>query len=145
MYKRQGGWTAGNLVASPADVARFAHALYRPGGAVVSAARRAEMLDFGPHAFYGMGTFNLNWTTGSHAAYGHVGDTYGYQSAVTYFADLDGTLAVGTNGETTSQAQPSDATCRVYQALRARAKGAPPPQCRFESQGHFFGRCACQR
>ena len=35
---------------------------------------------------------------------------------------LDGAIAVGTDAETTSQAQPADATCRIYQALAARAK-----------------------
>ena len=39
--------------------------------------------------FYGMGTFNLDWSIGSGAAYGHVGDTYGYQSQTTYVPEDD--------------------------------------------------------
>ena len=37
-----GGWTAGNLVASTADVARFTHALYAPRSPVLSAASQAR-------------------------------------------------------------------------------------------------------
>ena len=141
-----GGWTAGNLLGTSRDLARFGFELYRPGGSVVSAARQGEMTDWGStggFAFYGMGTFNLDWTTGSEAAYGHVGDTYGYQSAVTYLPDLNAALAVGTNAETSPQAQPADATCRAYQAIKAWKQGTKAPTCQFESRGHFFGSCKC--
>jgi hypothetical protein len=40
-------------------------------------------------SFYGMGTFSLDWSVSTAnqtiTAYGHVGDTYGYQSQTTYF------------------------------------------------------------
>ena len=90
-----------------------------------------------------MGTFNLEFTTGS-PAYGHVGDTYGYQSSTTFFPDLNGALAVASDGETLTQAQPADATCRVYKALAALAKGSPlPTGCAFKVHRHFFGHCRC--
>ena len=145
-----GGWTAGNYVGPASDVARFTRELYRPGGTIISKARQAEMIDFSvassrkSFAFYGMGTFNLNFTTGSKAAYGHVGDTYGYQSSATYFADLDGALAVATDAETLSQAQAGDATCKAYKALAAMAKGKEPPKgCAFKVYHRFFGSCEC--
>ena len=113
-----GGWTAGNYLGSVADVAKFSYDLYSPKStsAVVSAASRAHMINFTApqgsshrhhhHAFkfYGMGTFSLDWAVGDAEAYGHVGDTYGYQSQTTYFPGKDFALAVATNVETTSQA-----------------------------------------
>lgn len=42
-----------------------------------------------PMKFYGMGTFNLAWSVGTSDAYGHVGDTYGYQSQTTYIPEDD--------------------------------------------------------
>lgn len=44
--------------------------------------------------FYGMGTFNLAWSIGSSDAYGHVGDTYGYQSQTTYVPADDFVITV---------------------------------------------------
>ena len=43
----------------------------------------------GAFKFYGMGTFNLDWSVGAPEAYGHVGDTYGYQSQTTYIPQDD--------------------------------------------------------
>eukprot|EP00041_Stephanoeca_diplocostata_P029914 m.892331 g.892331 ORF g.892331 m.892331 type:complete len:94 (+) comp23656_c1_seq1:1702-1983(+) len=71
---------------------------------IVSKASVAHMINFTApeyspgHSFkfYGMGTFNLDWSVGdgSIAAYGHVGDTYGYQSQTTYFPSHDFVLTV---------------------------------------------------
>ena len=45
--------------------------------------------------FYGMGTFNLAWSIGGGKdAYGHVGDTYGYQSQTTYVPEDDFVITV---------------------------------------------------
>ena len=40
-----------------------------------------------------MGTFNLDWSVGADA-YGHVGDTYGYQSQTTYIPGLLGCILI---------------------------------------------------
>jgi hypothetical protein len=82
-----GGWTGGNYLGSVGDVAEYTWLLYRPGGPIVSEESRSEMLNFTPpgthrFSFYGMGTFNLSWSVGDALGYGHVGDTYGYQSQV---------------------------------------------------------------
>ena len=151
-----GGWTAGNYVGSVADVARFTYALYSDGepseSAVVAADSRAHMLNYTTASggwyggFYGMGTFNLSWAvdaTGATVAHGHVGDTYGYQSQTTYFPGDGFALAVATNVETSSQAQPADFTCSAYHEVRAAIQGAPPPNCTFVVPHHFIGVCTC--
>ena len=50
--------------------------------------------------FYGMGTFNLAWSIGGGKdAYGHVGDTYGYQSQTTYVPEDDFVITVSWYGK----------------------------------------------
>merc|ERR1712100_125282 len=120
-----GGWTAGNYLGSTADVARFTYELYNTkGSSILTAGSQAKLIDFdvaeGVSAgsrrrkFYGMGTFSLDWSTGDAEGYGHVGDTYGYQSQTTYFPGRDFVLSVATNVETNSQAQPADFVCQAY-------------------------------
>ena len=97
----------------------------------------------GGFKFYGMGTFSLDWSIGDGEGYGHVGDTYGYQSQTTFFPAHDFVLTVATNVETTSQAQPADATCVGYHAVLAAMQGTPPPTCTFNVPHHFIGTCNC--
>jgi hypothetical protein len=105
----------------------------------------APSTGWGPSKFYGRGTFSLDWAVGGGTiAYGHVGDTYGYQSQTTYFPKLDFALAVATNVETSSQAQPADATCLAYNAIAAVLQGAPAPSCTFHVPHHFIGTCKCK-
>ena len=144
-----GGWTAGNLLSSVDEVARFTRELYRPGGTIVSAAMQKHMVDFSAPGsqgfkFYGMGTFNLGWAIGDDlAAVGHVGDTYGYQSQTSYIPHLDAALAVATNIEREDQAQPADATCHAYHAIVAALNGQPAPTCTFTVPHRFIGECKC--
>eukprot|EP00930_Biecheleria_cincta_P056433 TRINITY_DN42564_c0_g1_i1.p1 TRINITY_DN42564_c0_g1~~TRINITY_DN42564_c0_g1_i1.p1 ORF type:complete len:444 (-),score=52.62 TRINITY_DN42564_c0_g1_i1:39-1265(-) len=144
-----GGWTAGNYVGSVGDVARFTYELYsRSQPLIVSAASQALLTNFtapgmGGFKFYGMGTFNLAWSVGDADAYGHVGDTYGYQSQTTYFPSLDFALSVATNIETASQAQPADFTCLAFHELRAVLEGRPSPRCNFTVPHRFIGTCRC--
>merc|ERR1712194_918795 len=112
-----GGWTAGDYVGTVSDLARFTYDLYSTHSPkIVGRGMQAHLTDFGPAGpghfkFYGMGTFSLDWSIGpfggKQEAYGHVGDTYGYQSQTTYFPADDFALTVGTNVETFSQAQPA--------------------------------------
>lgn len=144
-----GGWTAGNYVGSVGDVARFTYELYsRRQPLIVSAASQAMLTNFtapgrSAFKFYGMGTFNLAWSVGDADAYGHVGDTYGYQSQTTYFPDLDFALSVATNVETASQAQPADFTCLAFHELRAVLEGRPAQRCNFSVPYRFIGTCSC--
>lgn len=82
---------------------------------------------------------------GSYTAYGHVGDTYGYQSQTTYFPNHDFVVTVATNVETDTQAQPAEATCLAYHELVSMFEGQPPNVCNFTVPHHFIGVCSCER
>ncbi|CAJ1398374.1 unnamed protein product [Effrenium voratum] len=144
-----GGWTAGNYLGSVADVARFTYELYNTKEPqIVSAQSQAHLTNFttqagSPFKFYGMGTFNLAWSIGSTDAYGHVGDTYGYQSQTTYIPEDDFVITVATNVETTKQAQPADFTCHAYHEIKAVLTGKPKPHCVFVVPQRFIGKCMC--
>jgi len=147
-----GGWTAGDYIGSVADVARFSYDLWnKKNPSIVSAASLAHMINFTAPSmwpghkfkFYGMGTFSLDWSIGDGEAYGHVGDTYGYQSQTTYFPEQDFVLSVATNVETTSQAQPADFTCIAYHEVKAVLDGTVAPKCTFTVPHRFIGTCSC--
>eukprot|EP00658_Telonema_sp_P-2_P060322 TRINITY_DN49268_c0_g1_i3.p2 TRINITY_DN49268_c0_g1~~TRINITY_DN49268_c0_g1_i3.p2 ORF type:complete len:113 (-),score=23.15 TRINITY_DN49268_c0_g1_i3:174-512(-) len=97
--------------------------------------------------FYGMGTFSLDWAVSTNqsniTAYGHVGDTYGYQSQTTYFPGLDAVITVATNIETDSQAQPAEMTCLLYHQVNAILNREPSPVCKFVVPQRFIGTCSC--
>jgi len=149
-----GGWTAGNYLGSVSDVAKFTRELY--GGEILSSASLKHMTNFsspsderrgvsGGFKFYGMGTFSLDWSIGGdNIAYGHVGDTYGYQSQTTYFPKQAFALSVATNIETTSQAQPADFTCQAFHAVLAALDGSAVPTCTFTVPRRFIGTCNCK-
>lgn len=154
-----GGWTASNLVGSPAVVARLAYDIFgAKGPRVLPAAQVAEMLPQEPPAgrgrfdsFYGLATFNLSimGMTGQSAlspfarAYGHLGATYGYDSVVGYFPGIDTAIAIASNIETDSQDQPSDTMCFAYNAVLAAVRGVPEPQCTFGKRSFYGGSCQC--
>ena len=146
-----GGWTAGNYVGPVADVARYTYALYNTvNPSVVSRATLNDhMLDLSspshhPFKFYGMGTFSLDWAVGANqTGYGHVGDTFWYQSQTTYFPEHDFVLTIATNVETSTQAQPADLTFSAYNELVAAIKATPAPTCTFVVPHSFIGTCTC--
>jgi len=146
-----GGWTAGNYLGSVDDVARFSYELWSTKKHnIVSADAQSHLVNFSAPSpwghsfkFYGMGTFSLDWSIGDGEAYGHVGDTYGYQSQTTYFPEADFVLSVATNVETTSQAQPADFTCLAYHEVKAALDGTPAPKCTFVVPHQFIGTCKC--
>mmetsp|Transcript_26182 Transcript_26182/g.78678 ORF Transcript_26182/g.78678 Transcript_26182/m.78678 type:complete len:472 (+) Transcript_26182:176-1591(+) len=163
-----GGWTAGNYVGAVSDVARYTYDLYNAANSrIVTKENLNRMLNFSKPGssmssfkFYGMGTFNLDWSIGAavdipdfptphqrgnYTAYGHVGDTYGYQSQTTYNPDHDFVITVATNIETSSQAQPAEATCLAYHNLVAMIRKEGPNRCNFTVPHRFIGICSCQR
>merc|ERR1712060_839116 len=111
------GWTCGNMVASPRDVAKFfyhlldsdaAHADPKP---LISDDSRAEMTDF--HTVtqgwevgrlqYGAGMMNLSYG-GRHygqssrvQVQGHEGDTYGFLTVEGYVPSLKGAFSIASN------------------------------------------------
>jgi len=149
-----GGWTAGNYLGPVSDVAQYTYALYNTDAPeIVSKESLSHMLNFsspsnprhpGGFKFYGMGTFSLDWSIGhNQTAYGHVGDTYGYQSQTTYIPASDFVLTVATNIESNSQAQPADFTCLAYNEIAAVLNGNSQPNCNFTVPNHFIGVCTC--
>lgn len=150
-----GGWTGGNYVGSVGDVAHYTYDLFSTvNPRIVSAATQPMMSNWSVagsrynNSFYGVNTFNLDWAIGNGdvKAYGHVGDTYGYQSQTTYFPGYDFVFTVATNVETNSQAQPADATCQAYHELVSvlTADEKSPPVCKFHVPRHFIGTCSCK-
>ena len=101
---------------------------------------------------YGFATFDLTstWTTNTHGsgdynrAYGHLGATYGYQSVVAYFPEMDLSLAVASNIETDKQVQPSDVSCHAYNAVLAALRNEPELACTYVPTGYFGGKCNCR-
>lgn len=146
-----GGWTAGNYLGSVDDVARFSYGLWsNKNPRIVSASAQTHLVNFSAPSswghgfkFYGMGTFSLDWSIGDGEAYGHVGDTYGYQSQTTYFPEADFVISVATNVETSSQAQPADFTCLAYHEVKAVMDGTRAPKCTFVVPHRFIGKCSC--
>jgi D-alanyl-D-alanine carboxypeptidase len=92
-------WAAGNIVAGPRDIARWADALYGGAGAVVSDESLAEMVDY-DYSNYARGTYGLGTRTrtyNGHRMFGHTGSLRGFSAAMWYYADLDVTVVVLTN------------------------------------------------
>jgi len=145
-----GGWTASDVTASTADIARFSYDLYGAAAPqLLSPESQAVMVpDASSHGQYGFATFQLSGLTGQSAlsplfkAYGHLGATYGYQSVEAYFPAIDVSLAIASNIETDHQTQPSYAACYAYQALVAAATNTTEAKCTYGS-GSYFGKCNC--
>lgn len=145
-----GGWTASDLTASAADVARFAYNLF--GSApprVLPPELVGAMIPKGP--FYGLGCFNLtNFGLSGHAsgpytaAYGHLGATYGYDSLVAYWPGLDAALAVGTGVETDYQELPRAVLCEAFAAVEAHISGKAEAKCAYRASGYWGGKCVCE-
>uniref|UniRef100_A0A7S0EMW5 Beta-lactamase-related domain-containing protein n=1 Tax=Phaeocystis antarctica TaxID=33657 RepID=A0A7S0EMW5_9EUKA len=150
-----GGWTASDVTASVADIARFGYDLYgtRPPQ-LLSAASRAIMVPpevpQGSLRFpYGFAAFNLSGMISGRpsdgpyrTAYGHLGATYGYQSILAYYPGADVAISVASNIEQDTQVQPSDTLCSAYNAVLPVLTPAAEEQCAFASTG-YFGGCAC--
>lgn len=143
-----GGWTAADLVAHAADVARFAYDLYgaQPPQLLTPDSRQLMIPKV---KFYGFATFNLTGVVGNYSgaeamkAWGHLGATYGYDSIVAYFPHKDLSIAVGTDIETDSQSTPRDALCVAYNAILAALEHTIEPNCTYVSTSYYKGHCQC--
>jgi len=142
------GWTASNLVATPAAVAELTWQIFGPPKGVAPEEFVDKMIP-GPMAIYGLAAFNIGFQTG-HAGsalgvgYGHLGATYGYQSVTGYFPELNIVLSIATNIETDDQAQPSDALCLAYNAVAGILQGRVY-SCQYAAMGYYGGRCVCKQ
>eukprot|EP00662_Eupelagonemidae_sp_cell21_P022340 gene22340-44132_t len=124
-----GGWTCGNLLASPLDVARFVHVLYGTNAILnattVNAMQQFRLLNDGDWScYYGMGTMLLPTPiNGTGYNIGHGGATYGFYSMTGYNWEHDFTLSVATNHEEVYQSYYA-----VFGVLKRHGVAARPPR-----------------
>lgn len=151
------GWSAADFVGPPSAVAELGHALWGKDSLLVPPAYRDLMVpnmtthDF-ESAFYGLASQNVGLmgiTGGSRkspysTAYGHLGATYGYDSVFAYNPALDAGIAIGTNIETASQTQPSDAFCGVYNRVKNYLLQERVETCTYSTAGYYGGQCKCK-
>ena len=142
-----GGWTASDLTGTASDVARFAYDLYGDAAPQLLSPGSKELM-IPTVKFYGFAAFNLTGLGGNASgvmapAYGHLGATYGFDSLVVYFPESDVALAVATDIETDSQAQPRDVVCGAYNEVLGELHGTPAPSCTYEQMSYYKGFCKC--
>jgi CubicO group peptidase (beta-lactamase class C family) len=147
------GWTAADVTATSADIARFSYDMYGSAepqllAPAAKAIMTPNMTDPSQQHGYGFATFRLGHWTGQSAlspyyvAYGHLGATYGYDSVELHFPALDVSLAVATDIETDTQAQPSEVVCFAYNAIIAALTNTSEANCSYDA-GSYFGSCDC--
>jgi len=140
------GWTASDIVATAAAVADLTWEVYGPDHNILPE-EVVNLMIPAKNAIYGLATFNLDRNTGQTGAkyghaYGHLGATYGYQSATAYFPGLQAAITVGTNIERDFQEQPAQAMCLAYSALAGLSTNRTV-SCTFDSGSYFSGGCKC--
>ena len=95
---------------------------------------------------YGLATFGFsgryaNGTDGE--AYGHLGDTYGFTSTITYFPQRNVAISVATNLEQ-GQIMPSIVNCLSYNRLLDELNGRDAPRaCTYVSESYYNFGCRC--
>lgn len=140
------GWTASNVVATPAQIADLTWEIWGPPSSVAP----KELIDqMKPHwlHIYGLGAFNIGLMSSGHfgklgVAYGHLGATYGYQSIAAFYPELNISVALATNIETQKQVQTPDALCFSYNAVAGLILNKTF-HCTFKTMGYYGGRCKC--
>ena len=70
------------------------------------------------------------------------GATYGFQSQLVYFPQLQAVLAVATNIETDTQTQPKDVLCFAYNAVAGLLLGQQIT-CTFSKSSYYGSGCNC--
>lgn len=124
------GWTCGNMVASPRDVAKYFYNLLDSNAPVpiVSQHSRTEMTRFqlltkgwnsGKGGLkYGAGMMNLHYGhTRKVAVLGHEGDTYGFMSAQGYIPSLKGAFSIVANMENSNGAPLESMACLLLETI----------------------------
>jgi len=149
------GYSASDFVGPPSAVAELGYALWGNASSLVPAQYRDLMVpktgsSWKDSTFYGLasqnvGLMGITGGTGDYkTAYGHLGATYGYDSIFGYNPTLDVGIAVATNIETSSQTQPSDAFCRVYNRVKNFLTNEPVQACAYKTDGYYGGECSCK-
>jgi len=144
------GWAASDFLGPPRAVSELGYALWGKEGSLLPARLRDMMIPrplWG--SFYGLASQNVGLLgiTGCRGklrtAYGHLGATYGYDSIYAYSPELDVSIAIATNIESTTQTQPSDAFCHVFNRIKNHLTGGPVETCSYKSSGYYGGVCTC--
>ncbi|CAE8716001.1 unnamed protein product [Polarella glacialis] len=145
-----GGWTAGNVVMPTLAAAEWSRALWGPRSEVVPRDLVDEMVSFQNGSAYGLATMNMGRMSGLGflgdygVAVGHLGDTYGYTSIVTYFPKIDVAIAIATNHEDNVQAGPRALLCTAYNRALDIMLGRALRNCSYVNGGYFMGGCKCE-
>ena len=137
-----GGWTASDVVADAETIANLVQDIYGTRKIISNQALVDEMYQDSNLTGYGLATFNLTRLTPNDVAYGHLGDTYGYQSVVAHIPGVNISVAVATNIERDLQDQPADVFCSVYNTAKAILENEPVPKCTY-SASYWHGGCKC--
>eukprot|EP00755_Sulcionema_specki_P018596 Sspe_Gene.67274::Locus_39715_Transcript_1_1_Confidence_1.000_Length_3065::g.67274::m.67274 len=119
-----GGWTCGNMLASPPDTAQFLFDLFARR-TVISSHLVDEMLDFqylDKSVFwlgnYGLGVQELpQGTMSTGRYYGHGGETYGFETSGGYNEKLNFSLTVASNMEAASGWHLGTLHTQIYKLL----------------------------
>jgi len=140
------GWTASNVVATSAQIADLAWEIWGPPSSVAPKELTDQMIPQHMH-IYGLGAFNVGLFSAGQSGklgvgYGHLGATYGYQSIVGFFPELNISIALATNIETDKQVQTPDALCFSYNAVAGLILNKTF-HCTFKTMGYYGGRCKC--
>jgi len=126
------GWTASNMVASPSAVADLTWEIYREHY-MAPQEYVAMMTEGSKLKKYGLATQinrNIMGQQGRYGeSYGHFGATYGYQSIIQYFPELDFVITIASNIEVEYEPQIKDSICFAYNEVAALLLGRDEMTC----------------
>jgi len=143
------GWTAGNAVMPALSAAEWTRALWGPDHEVVPRSLAQEMVHFPNGSFYGLATMDMTYMNGLSflgeygQAVGHLGDTYGFNSIVTYFPKLDIGLAIATNHEDMMQQGPRALLCTAYNRALDVLLNQSIRHCTYIGGSYWQSGCKC--
>jgi CubicO group peptidase (beta-lactamase class C family) len=138
------GWTASDMVGDVSAVARLAWEIYREHS-IAPSEYAVMMTNFSSTHKYGYATQihrNHSGQVGAYGIeYGHFGATYGYQSFLMYYPELDIALAGASNMESDFESQVKAALCLAYNHVAAVLLQKQDMQCTFGCTD--LGKCTC--
>jgi CubicO group peptidase (beta-lactamase class C family) len=141
-----GGWTASDYTSNTMDAAKLAYHIYSINTQELLTSQHQKLM-IPTNGIYGFATFDLSDENGYSktkygTSYGHIGATYGYDSMLAYYPELDVTIAIGTNMENDDQTHPSDALCLLYGAVYNHLTNSSDT-CTYTMSGYYGGECKC--
>lgn len=141
-----GGWTAGNVLAPSKALATWGRSHWRCDGKLLPRHLCKEMRpSYG--SFYGLATMSFSGSfgdTGAYGeAYGHLGDTFGFNSIMVYFPKLDIGMTVMASFESDSQVAPRDVMCVAYNLVQDTLLRRTPRHCKYVQKSYYESGCEC--